>query len=154
MHGYFDFKVLVDIRFSRGQSQTYSKEERPCLSKYWKGKIYSPYCEISQQRITLSSIVFLRIISLFLSQCMNLYQFDTTEPFGKILQNVDFQTVVFWASYYPLPQEESLSKMPRVNPVMDCRPIKREYSKISVADSSFKCHRLARAQPHARISDT
>ena len=30
-----------------GQSQTYPEEERPCLSKYWNGKIYFPNREIS-----------------------------------------------------------------------------------------------------------
>ena len=30
-----------------GQSQTYPEEERPCLSKYWNGKIYFPDREIS-----------------------------------------------------------------------------------------------------------
>ena len=43
--------VYVTLAFLRypivGQSQTYPEEERPCLSKYWNGKIYFPNREIS-----------------------------------------------------------------------------------------------------------
>ena len=43
-----------------GQSQTYPEEERQCLSKYWKGKIYFPNREIS-----LALILFMTTKQLF-----------------------------------------------------------------------------------------
>ena len=39
-----------------GQSQTYPEEERPCLSKYWNGKIYFPNRQISLPLILFVSI--------------------------------------------------------------------------------------------------
>ena len=42
--------VQPEVRLNQmqlGQSQTYPEEERPCLSKYWKGKIDFPNREIS-----------------------------------------------------------------------------------------------------------
>ena len=45
--------LFVFILSQLGQSQTYPEEERPCLSKYWNGKIYFPNREINLSYFTI-----------------------------------------------------------------------------------------------------
>ena len=49
--------VVKDLISSK-LSQTYPEEERPCLSKYWNGKIYFPNREIS---LALILFIFIKV---------------------------------------------------------------------------------------------